>query len=181
LKTITLVAFRGVGKDERFRHEPALIKAGHVGIQFEGRSEVYAFRPTDEAIREAGGEAATLESLYNGEALVGSIYDDSNAFKQGFDLYEKYKGSAIPCPTVVIAIDYQFRDDEYDEIMAEVESWYNENKKAIYGFPGESDRENCATFLTRFGIPLPAQSGQLRVFIRAMILHPDRRLWKPEG
>jgi hypothetical protein len=178
LKTITVVAFRG---DENYSDKSALIKFGHVGIQYKGQREVYAFRPTDEAIEEIGGKSAAGDHLLAGNDMVGSVYDDRDSFVLAYELYKKYANSEKGCDTVVIAIDYQFSDDEFEKIKSEVELWYNGNRTAIYGFPGEGERVNCVTFLKRFGISLPSDSGLLRVFIPAMILHPDSYLWEPEG
>ncbi len=49
--------------------------------------------------------------------------------------------------------------------------WYTEKMTFTYSFPPETpmpDRDNCATFPRRLGLPLPEASGQLTYYVPAL-------------
>lgn len=81
MKQLTVLVYRGTGGVLNKAHprysEPALIRAGHVGVigLVEG-DKVIGFHPTPEAAEAAGGERPLLEKLGRHEAVPGRLQDD---------------------------------------------------------------------------------------------------------
>jgi hypothetical protein len=73
-------------------------------------------------------------------------------------------------------------DEEYERIRAVATRWYTENTVFTYAFPvrGQhpaSDRDNCATFPRRLGLPIPEPSGQLTKYVAELGKAAER--WSP--
>jgi hypothetical protein len=169
VKSILLIGFRGTGfHDSRYRNEPALIQAGHVGIVFEDHpKDIYGFHPTQLAIEQIGGEDIALEWLKENEPLEGALQLDTWIFIRAFQL------SIAGARTKVWKWTIYVSDEEYNHIQKQVFHWYTQETVFIYAFPPRDqephpDRDNCATFPRRLGLPLPEVSGQITKYILAL-------------
>jgi hypothetical protein len=178
MKTIRLLAFRGVGfRNPQYTDEDALIKAGHVGFQLEGDPTIYGFHPTEEAIKEIGGEAAALKWLREHQTLDGRLFDDSPIFQRARSLAEQ--GGR----TTVYQLDYQFDEEEFDIIKAKVISWIENEQVSPYRWPEPSlepmpeEADNCGTVPRRFGIPIPEPTGSMRLYTEAMRSQYGATIW----
>jgi hypothetical protein len=170
MKRILLIGFEGVGfRNPKYAVENGLIRAGHVGFAFEDASEkIYGFHPNPEAVKSAGGEAAVLQLLLRGDAIDGTLQIDTEVFKRAAELAES------GARTQVWQLDIPVSEDEFERIRRQTLEWYNTQQVFQYAFPRRTtpltgERDNCATFPRRLGIPLPEQSGQLSWYIEAMM------------
>jgi hypothetical protein len=154
-----------------------LIRAGHVGIAFEDDlGLILGFHPTPNAIESVGGEDAAIEWLKENEPLDGCLQDDTEIFKRAALL--SLQGARTSVWQVVIE-----PGDMYERIREETIKWYNEARIFTYAFPvrGQQpapDRDNCATFPRRLGLPLPEHTGQLTQYMLALEALGSR--WTPE-
>ena len=91
MKKIYLIGFRGTGfRDAKFSREPALIRAGHVAIAFEGdENRILGFHPTWEAIEAVGGEEAAIAWLKAKKTLEGTLQEDYSIFARALELAEQ--------------------------------------------------------------------------------------------
>jgi hypothetical protein len=82
LPEIRIVGFRGVGfENPQFEDEPALIRAGHVGISLDTGKTIYGFQPSVTAVNEFTELGIDiLEFLKEGGAIRGQIYDERKYF-----------------------------------------------------------------------------------------------------
>jgi hypothetical protein len=183
LKVVRLLAFRGVGfRNPLYDGEPALIKMGHVGLQFEGDPVIYGFRPTPEAMSEIGSEQAVIDWLRDRKPLEGAIFDDTAVFRRAHEL-------SVPASrhTRVYVAEYHLSDDEFDTIRAQLLEWHMTGHTFLYALPQRgrtpmpSDRENCATFPRRLGLAIPEATGHLQYYIENMIANLNAVEWQSEG
>lgn len=179
MKKIYFVGFRGTGfQDKEYRGEPALIRAGHVGIIFENEpSMILGFHPTAEAIAEIGSEDDAIEWLKENEPLEGSLQEDYEIFYRAFELQRQ------GARTEIWQITIEVSEEDFARIHAQALEWYTKEEKFTYAFPpiGKPplpERDNCATFPRRLGLPLPEPTGQLTRYIEA--LKNIGTQWKPE-
>jgi hypothetical protein len=88
MKKIYLLGFRGTGfADLQYAAEPALIRAGHVGIAFEDDPTlILGFHPTEAEIARVGGEEAAIEWLKENEPLDGALQADYAIFARAYAL-----------------------------------------------------------------------------------------------
>jgi len=180
MKTIYLIAFRGIGglEDGGLEDTPPLIRTGHVGMAFEkSRRPIFAFRPTEEAVAKIGGYALALVHLKNGNTLPGCLYEDYNQFRYAYRYANSMSSDSDP-KTTVYRYAHSVADDEYVRIRSLANQWLGSPPESfIYSFPG-SGGENCAKFLARFGLPVFGGTGKMKPFMEAMIPHSE--LWIPE-
>ena len=178
MKKIYLIGFRGTGfRDMKFSHEPALIRAGHVAIAFEGFEEnILGFHPTPEAIDAVGGEDAAIEELKAKKTLDGRLQEDYNIFVRAVELAEQ------DARTTVWQLAVEVSDEAFERIRQQAITWYTEKQVFAYAFPPDEpmpDRDNCATFPRRLGLPLLDPVGQIKDFVR--VLESQGELWKLKG
>lgn len=178
---IRIIAFRGIGlHNTRFKQESGLIKAGHVGFQFEGDDLIYGFHPTQAAIQSAGGEEAILRLLIDRIPQPAALHDDTEIFIRAYELAQK------GAPTTVLVVTYQVPDEDFGKIRDTALRWYNEGKQLMYNFPKkdgsfDADEANCAVFPEKLGIPIPIRNGKMGVYIDTMRQLPNVRRWQPKG
>jgi hypothetical protein len=178
MQKIYLIGFRGTGfRDTKFSREPALIRAGHVAIAFEGfEDRIYGFHPTPKAIKEIGGEEAAIAWLKAKKVLDGCLQADYAVFIRAASL-------ALQDPrTTVWQLTIEVSDQEFERIHQQAITWYNKGKVFAYAFPPDEpmpDRDNCATFPRRLGLPLLDPIGQIKDYVR--VLEAQGELWKPKG
>ncbi|MDX1993676.1 MAG: hypothetical protein SF029_14910 [bacterium] len=179
MKKVYLIGFRGIGfRDAQFSQEDALIRAGHVGIAFEDAPKhIFGFHPTEAASRAVGDDTAVIEWLKEHHTLAGALQDDSAIFRRADTLAQQ--GARTTVWQIVIPVE----DEDYTRIRQQVLQWYNDGTTFTYAFPrqGEdppADRDNCATFPRRLGLPLPEPSGQLVKYMAALESAGER--WIPE-
>ncbi|MEL7432615.1 MAG: hypothetical protein AAFN11_01590 [Chloroflexota bacterium] len=162
MREITVLIFRGTGgvrrKDHPYHSEPALVRAGHVGISGIIEGKIIGFHPTPEIAEELGGETALITKLEKKEAQPGRLQDDDAFFERASELATETNGR-----TSVFMYTFDISDKTLDEIR----SWYHEKREALYNFPEvdgqfRPDEYNCAMFWTRFGIELPIKTGSLK-------------------
>lgn len=177
MKSIFLIGFEGVGfRNPKYEMENGLIRAGHVGFAFEDApEEIYGFHPSAEAVERAGGEAAVFQLLIRGDVIDGTLQIDTEIFKRAAELAE------LGARTPVWQLEISVTEDELERIRSQALEWYNTQQVFQYAFPRRTtpltdERDNCATFPRRLGIPLPEQSGQLSWYIEAMMAHGEP--WK---
>lgn len=178
MKKIYLIGFRGTGfRDARFRHEPALIRAGHVAIAFEGSEEhILGFHPTPEAVAEAGGEEAVIDLLKAKKALDGRLQEDRDIFVRAAELTQQ------GARTAVWKLAVEVSDEQFEHIRQQVMTWYTEKKVFLYAFPADAplpDRDNCATFPRRLGLPVLNPIGQIKDYVHVLKTSGER--WEPKG
>jgi hypothetical protein len=166
---IQILIFRGTGgvynEDHPFYSEPALVRAGHVGVMGIVENKIIGFHPTPEAAEAAGGEKALLNALKQMKPQPGRLQDDDAYFERAFELIE-----ATESRTTVYVYDVEISE----ETLNQIRSWYNESKEALYSFPNDNGQfakaqSNCAMFwLTWFNIPLPKQTGSIKDLVEIM-------------
>lgn len=180
MKKVYLVGFRGTGfADKRFRDEPALIRAGHVGFYFEDdRDLIFGFHPTEEAVRSVGDDEAVIEWLKAKQVLDGSLQDDYAIFARADELAQGEHGAR----TMVWEFAVELSDEAFERIRQQVKLWYDEQKVFTYAFPSEpikANQDNCATFPRRLGLPVLDSIGQIKDYVR--VLQRIGQVWKPKG
>ncbi|MDQ7027138.1 MAG: hypothetical protein Q9P44_16455 [Anaerolineae bacterium] len=159
---IRILIFRGTGgvynPDHPHHGEPALVRAGHVGISGVIDDKIIGFHPTTEAAEALGGEKMILEALMQKKPQPGRLQDDDAHFKRASELVEATNGR-----TTV----YMYEAEISEETFQSIRSWYTEQKEALYNFPNDDGQFqegecNCAIFWQRFSIPLPVPTGLIR-------------------
>lgn len=169
MPTIQLVAFRGVGgvfnDDHPLHSESALIRAGHVALGNIIGDKLIGFSPTEQALQNAGSENALLEQLKHYVAQEGKLQDDTAIFHRAQALAETGERCTV----------WQLNIDISEEVLETIRQWYNKDKRALYNFPDENgqfetDEYNCATFPQRLGVTIPADTGYVKDYVRAMRL-----------
>lgn len=178
MKKIYLIAFRGTGfRDARFRGEPVLIRAGHVGIAFEGaEDEILGFHPTAEALEAVGGEDAAILWLKEKKTLEGALQEDYAIFARAAELAQQDARTAVWQMTVEVS------DEDFERIRRQTITWYTEKRVFTYAFPSDEpmpERDNCATFPRRLGLPVSDPVGQIKDYVRALEMQGEP--WKPKG
>jgi hypothetical protein len=178
MKKIYLIGFRGTGfRDTRYAKEPALIRGGHVGIAFEGdEARILGFHPTPEATQSVGDDEAVIDWLKRLKTLPGALQLDTEVFLRASELAEQGASTQVWQQEISVS------DEEFERVRNLAISWYTEKKLFDYSFPPEQplpDRDNCATFPRRLGLPLPETTGKLTFYIPAMAANGSK--WKPEG
>jgi hypothetical protein len=178
MKKVYLIGFRGTGfRDAKFRGEPALIRAGHVGIAFEGAEDrILGFHPTPEAVAAVGGDEAAIDWLKARKTLDGALQEDYSIFVRAAELVQR------GARTTVWQLIVEVPDEDFERIRQQAIAWYNERKVFAYAFPPEEpmpDRDNCATFPRRLGLPLLDPIGQIKDYVRVLEQQGER--WKPKG
>jgi hypothetical protein len=153
MRKIYLIGFRGTGfRAKQFSHEPALIRAGHVGFFFEGFEEtIWGFHPAPEAIDAVGDEDAAIDWLKAKQTLDGILQEDYSIFVRAVELAQK------GAHTTVWQYVVEVSDDKFERIRQQALTRYNEKKVFTYAFPSDEpvpDRDNCATFPRRLELPL---------------------------
>jgi hypothetical protein len=178
---IRLIAFRGTGgfRDPRYQNEPALIKAGHVGLQLEGDATIYGFHPTQEAAEAAGGEDQLTNLLKQHIAQPGNVQDDTAIFERAHALAQQGER------TEVIYLTYTVSDAEFQNIHAQLLEWYNNQQVFQYNFPAfdgkfADDEYNCAMFPGLLGLTLPSESGNLVDYLDDM-REKGAEEWQPKS
>jgi len=168
MKTIWLIGFRGTSfRAEQYKDESLLIRAGHVGFAFEGDEErIFGFHPTDAAARAIGDPEAVIAWLKKLNTLPGTLQDDTAIFRRAHELA---KGGAR---TQVWQMPIEVSNEAFERIKNLTMLWYTEETTFLYSFPPEAllpDRDNCATFPRRLGLPLPEPTGQLLYYVPVLI------------
>ena len=87
MKIITIVAFRGTGfRRSAYQNEPALIRAGHVGMIFEDEpNTIYGFHPTEQAVEDAGGTENLIQLLKQHVRQPGTVQIDTDIFVRAYE------------------------------------------------------------------------------------------------
>lgn len=178
MRAIFLIGFRGTGfRDHKFANEPALIRAGHVGFFFEDdKGTIYGFHPTEEAVERVGGETEAIEWLKAKNILDGALQQDQEIFARAAVL------ASQGARTSVWQLPINVSDEEFDRIKAQTIAWYNAHQLFNYAFPPDEplpDRDNCATFPRRLGLPLLDEVGQIKDYVR--VLESNGTTWTDEG
>jgi hypothetical protein len=170
MAVIRLLAFRGTGgfHSPKYKSLPGLLKAGHVGIQFENDPVIYGFHPSPAAEAAAGSEDALLERLLEYEPQEGTLQDDTAIFRQAHEL--SHQGER----TIVWVLSQQISDNDYQTIKAAATKWYTDGEMtAPYNLPKRDgsfapNQYNCATFLKVLGVNIPTDNGKIAVYIETM-------------
>lgn len=178
MKKIYLIGFRGTGfRDAKFSREPALIRAGRVAMAFEGGVDhILGFHPTSEAIESVGGEEAAIALLKAKKTLEGTLQEDDSIFARALELAEQ------DARTTVWQFAVEVSDEDFERIRQQTITWYTEKQVFAYAFPPDEplpNRDNCATFPRRLGLPLLDPIGQIKDYVRALETRGER--WKPKG
>lgn len=176
---VFLIAFRGTGgfNNPSYKDEPALIKAGHVGIQFEGDERIFGFHPSPQAESVAGGEEKITDLLKDHIPQPGIVQIDTLIFERAFHLARQGER------TEVLALTYELPDDTFEKACQTLLQWYNIQKVFWYNFPPiegsfKEDEYNCATFPQLLGLEIPSKDGVLHNYLNEM-REQGAILWKP--
>lgn len=165
---LDVLIYRGTGgvrnKTHPYHDEPALVRAGHVGIAGVIDGDIIGFHPTPEATETIGGTDELIKKLERLEPVPGRLQSDTHYFQRAHELAAETNGR-----TTV----YTYSVEVSDETLAMIQTWYNDEKEALYNFPNhegqfKNDESNCAFFWKRFNIPLPARTGNLRELTEKM-------------
>jgi hypothetical protein len=74
---VQVLIFRGTGgvlnKDHPYYNEPALVRAGHVGLSGVIADKIIGFHPTEAAAEHLGSEEALIEALSRHEPQPGRL------------------------------------------------------------------------------------------------------------
>ena len=178
MKKIYLIGFRGTGfRDAKFSREPALIRAGHVAIAFEeAEDQILGFHPTPEAVEDVGGEDAAIAWLKAKKTLDGTLQQDYSIFARAVELAQQ------DARTAVWQFAVEVSDEDFERIRQQAITWYTEKQVFAYAFPPDEpmpDRDNCATFPRKLGLPLLDPVGQIKDYVRT--LEAQGEPWKPKG
>lgn len=172
MKQITIVAFRGIGfRRSKYKTEPALVRAGHIGVIFEGEpTKIYGFHPSSEAVDNAGGIEQLIDLLKRHKRQPGTVQDDTSVFHRAHELAQQ---GELNRRTEVYQLVYELDDDIYQEAYNAMLDLYQSQKTIWYNFPYEDgtfeDNEyNCAVFPKHMGIPIPSENGLVNKYIEAM-------------
>jgi hypothetical protein len=169
LPNVYLIGYRGTGfKDKRYAGEAALIRAGHVGISFEGKeSMILGFHPTQAASEEIGDDEAVIEWLKEHHSLDGTLQEDTSLFVRAYELAQQGARTTVWQMTIPLS------EEDFERIRAQALAWYEEQKIFAYAFPPDDEppldtQDNCATFPRKLGLPLPEATGKLLDYIPAI-------------
>jgi hypothetical protein len=178
MKKIYLIGFRGTGfRDEKFKKENALIRSGHVGFYFDDKDKIIlGFHPTGKAIEAIGGEEAAIEWLKQKHTLDGTLQQDYSVFQRAAELAEQ------GARTQVWQMGIDVSDEDFERTQEQAFEWYNTQKVFAYTFPPDKpkdDRDNCATFPRRLGLPVLDPVGQIKDYVQ--VLQEGRQVWLPKG
>lgn len=178
---IQVLIFRGTGgvynEEHPYHGEPALVRAGHVGVTGVIEDKIIGFHPTSEATEKTGGEKALLEALREQRPQPGRLQEDNLYFERASQLTEATDGR-----TTV----YMYEVEISEETLNKIRSWYNEKKEALYNFPHEDGRfnkqeSNCAMYWVEwFKIPLPKRTGNIKVLTKIM-KDEEYDIWQPNA
>jgi len=177
---IRVLIFRGTGgvynPDHSYYGEPALVRAGHVGVSGVIEGKIIGFHPTSEAAEALGGEKELLAALKDKQAQPGRLQDDDAYFERAAELAEQTEGR-----TTV----YVYEVEISEETLQSIRSWYTEKKSALYNFPEDDGKfkqgeSNCAIFWQRFSIPLPVPTGLIRAIAERM-QDEDYSIWSKDS
>lgn len=169
MPTIQILCFRGTGGFGRGKYKqlPGLIKAGHVGVRFEGDPIIYGFHPSPKAEEEAGGEEELLNLLFKNIAQEGTWQNDTAIFVQAHNLSKQGKR------TEVWVLSQEVDEEEFHKIYQGSLSWYNGSKVSRYNLPKRdgtfaAGEYNCAVFPQVLGIKIPLEDGRVSEYIDKM-------------
>lgn len=177
---IRILIFRGTGgvynSEHPYHDEPALVRAGHVGVSGVIEGKIIGFHPTPEAAEALGGETALLETLKQKKAQHGCLQDDDVYFERASELADETNGR-----TTVYMYEVEISEDTLENIRL----WYTEKKSALYNFPSDDGQFklgecNCAIFWQRFSIPLPVPTGLIRDIVDRMQAD-DYDIWSADS
>lgn len=166
---VQVVIFRGTGgvyrTDSTYYSEPALVRAGHVGVIGVIDNKIIGFHPTPESAETAGGEKALLNALKDKTPQPGRLQDDNEYFERAYELSETGERTTV----------YVYEVEISEETLKEIRSWYNEEKESLYNFPDDNGEfnegeSNCALFWNRFNIEMPIKTGNIKELTRYMQL-----------
>jgi RHS repeat-associated protein len=180
---VQLFAFRGTGfRSVQYSSENGLIRAGHVGISFDGGKTIYGFHPSEYSLSQFASEDAALSYLKNGGSLPGQVYNDTALFLRAEQLAN---GGAR---TTVYQLTIPAATTELNSIRTSVLSQVANpsTTTSLYSFPAIENGipympagcNNCATWPQTLGIPIPNLSGQIKDYIEAM-WSIGAKIWHP--
>ena len=178
MKNVYLIGFRGTGfRDQKYAQAPALLRAGHVGLAFEGSEAlIIGFHPTEAPVNGVGGEDAAIEWLKSRQTLAGTLQEDTHVFLRAVKLAQ------LDARTAVWQLAVEVPDEDFQRIRQQAIEWYTAKKVLAYAFPADEpvpDHDNRATFPRRLGLPQLDPIGQIKDYVR--ILEEQGEPWKPKG
>lgn len=170
-------------RDQRYKQENTLIRAGHVGIAFEGyEGSIIGFHPTSEAINQIGGIENASDWLKTHNTLEGCLQEDYAIFLRAYELAQQLR-DVTDRDTTVYWHPVEVSNEEFERIRSQVMQWYNERTVFTYVFPVDplpAERDNCASFPRKLNLPVldPTRIGKIEDYVK--FLKQEARLWKPE-
>jgi len=175
--SISIYGFRGAGspKDLLGPNPPHPYRVtGHVGYSLDKGKTIYGFGPHV----EEGTIFDAVQSLRQGKAYPGKITDDTFVFES---VAESPGIGRDGLPQVVYEQRIPLSRSQYEQILAEhnargVDAPMND---VLYSFPGKNEGAyNCATYPSRFGVPIPEKSGVMKDYM--VELENLGKPWKPK-
>ena len=209
LREVQILGFRGIGFSgitPELQAQHTLIKAGHIGVSFDGGKTIFGFHPHPNSgaqILEFGtvspvefakhGGAKLLvgpdKLPFSGGAFRGTVQNDTEVFKQANALFEKGVVGAKGKTTEVWQLDVQVSKEHFEQIQTQVlreveagspyPSWYRfPDRRPGVVMPRQCN--NCATWPRTLGLPIPEKTGQLSIYIDELKIAGGETMWKPK-
>jgi filamentous hemagglutinin len=175
-RTISIVGFRGAGRVDDLLAADAphpYVVTGHVGYSFDSGKTIYGFGPSVPSNMSAH---EAVQSLRAGASYFGRITNDTDSFEAVFANPAVARDGA---KQVVYQLDLQVSAAQFHAIRRSHAAFgLNRPIPSIqYGFPGQNQCFNCASFPGFYGLPLPETTGNMRLFMQR--LQELGRPWSP--
>ena len=175
---VSIIGFEGAGsKADIFsgKFSSPLEYAGHVGYSFDGGNKIFDFTPivpADETL------STTMKNLGEGMSYPGYLQQDNPIWEIVRETNYLTRSGG---PQVVWQLDYEVSPSDFSKM------WANHNSipqntplpNIRYSFPGGQDFGcfNCATMPSKLGIPIPEETGVMKIYMRALVSDPRSKIW----
>lgn len=171
-REVRIVGFRGVGDNRHYTNEHDLIKAGHVGVSFDGGNTIFGFHPTPAAMAAFPTHDAAIAHLRARQALVGGVYDDTAIFLRAHELAHGGARTAVWQRAIGL------QPEQWEGVERAVQEALAATSAGTYDrrycwpvkdrHPMPEGVDNCATWPRVLGLELPEPTGILSVYIEAL-------------
>ncbi|CAN1596855.1 filamentous hemagglutinin [Pseudomonas mediterranea] len=168
-RTVSLYGFRGAGSTSDLLAESThpYVITGHVGYSLDGGKTIYGFGPS---VSEGMSAYEAIQSLRNGTSYPGVISDDTFIFESVANSTAMGRGGV---PQTVYQQKISVSQAQFDAIKTAHDAIGvgNPMVDVFYSFPVRGGvapggcHFNCATFPNSLGIPIPENSGVMKVYM----------------
>ncbi|QTH15038.1 hypothetical protein C4C32_03780 [Pseudomonas corrugata] len=168
-RTVSLYGFRGAGSTSDLLAESThpYVITGHVGYSLDGGKTIYGFGPS---VSEGMSAYEAIQSLRNGTSYPGVISDDTFIFESVANSTAMGRGGV---PQTVYQQKISVSQAQFDAIKTAHDAIGvgNPMVDVFYSFPVRGGvapggcHFNCSTFPNSLGIPIPENSGVMKVYM----------------